>query len=127
MIELQKITEPREEFIYKKNGNENNLSVYPNIDYTDPLAYKLIGKLGITHKIVGNKLVEIPRRDIEVGDVFESYREIKSICLCNTKFYVLSSLTGEENEEYITKEDVFRYYKKVGILGIHYELKNTGV
>ena len=33
--------------------------------------YKLIGKLGITHRIEGNRLLEIPREDLIVDDVVE--------------------------------------------------------
>lgn len=67
---------PKGEFLQR--GSSNTL-VYDGVNifrYTsvkdNPL--RLVGKVGITHEIKNGRLVEIPRDDICVDDVFEDYK-----------------------------------------------------
>lgn len=49
----------------------NSTTEFLNFDISKNKDYKLIGSLNITHKIENNKLVEIPREELEVDDVVE--------------------------------------------------------
>lgn len=56
---------------FDENGFTPNVSEEASWDIHDEVNLeKLHGRIGITHTIKDNKLIEIPRRDIEVGDVF---------------------------------------------------------
>ncbi len=84
-MKIVKIEEPREGFVYESNGLTfviNNNAGTVKLDESEPdvmycgdkapvvLGRTPIGALNITHTIKDGKLVEIERRDIEVGDVF---------------------------------------------------------
>jgi len=90
-MKIVEIKEPREGFVYE---SEDETMVYMGLGqsssdaptqhelwmnggtiFSDDFVYsncKLIGALNITHRIEDAKLVEIPRREVEVGDVFRS-------------------------------------------------------
>ena len=62
-------TSDPESMIYDKNGLfKCKESIY---SYGSDYGKTLIGKLGITHEIKDNKLVEIERNPIYINDVFE--------------------------------------------------------
>jgi hypothetical protein len=103
-LKLKEITYPREGFVYSNDVLfKNGEFIYAHIgeaiegdELTQEMAGELIGKLGITHKIEGRKLVELPRKGIEVGDVFENK-------------YGLMSFIFEENEEIFLVLKQIRY------------------
>ena len=145
-MKLVKITEPREGFVYEGSCNKmiltgikNGSYTFTNYDeegnetYESEANYffesiKLIGKIGITHKIENEKLIEIPRDDVEVDDVFESDALIVVVSTGLWK-------DGRLDFEYITpyKDTWVRSnrtfsdvdWKHKGILGIHYKFVNS--
>lgn len=96
-MQIKKITEPRVGFVYKHKDTGEWFHIGMNPYYEDqiedmavmchftedgyqrPLSYdaiseyELIGALNITHRIEDGKPVEIPRGEIEVGDVIEYF------------------------------------------------------
>lgn len=107
------------------------------------LAMPIIGKLGITHRIEGNRLVEIPREDLIVDDVVE-YLDFDGFPIKGVICTVITAMTAEETQyEFITedgksddssifnreeiREDsgIYTYTpKKIGILGVTHEFVN---
>ena len=107
------------------------------------LAMPIIGKLGITHRIEGNRLVEIPREDLIVEDVVE-YLDFDGFPIKGVICTVITAMTAEETQyEFITedgksddssifnreeiREDsgIYTYTpKKIGILGVTHEFVN---
>lgn len=107
------------------------------------LAMPIIGKLGITHRIEGNRLVEIPREDLIVDDVVE-YLDFDGFPIKGVICTVITAITAEETQyEFITedgksddssifnreeiREDsgIYTYTpKKIGILGVTHEFVN---
>lgn len=107
------------------------------------LAMSIIGKLGITHRIEGNRLVEIPREDLIVDDVVE-YLDFDGFPIKGVICTVITAMTAEETQyEFITedgksddssifnreeiREDsgIYTYTpKKIGILGVTHEFVN---
>lgn len=103
----------------------------------------IIGKLGITHRIEGNRLVEIPREDLIVDDVVE-YLDFDGFPIKGVICTVITAMTAEETQyEFITedgksddssifnreeiREDsgIYTYTpKKIGILGVTHEFVN---
>ncbi len=105
---------------------------------------QLIGKLGITHRIEGNRLVELPREDLIVDDVvkyldFDGFTVRAVICAVITALtveetqYAFITETGEsedttlfEKEEIGEDSGIFTYTpKKIGILGVTHEFINS--
>jgi hypothetical protein len=81
-LKLKEITEPREGFVYEYEGcyilcgnpkdfEERSYAInsIQECSILKEQYRKPIGKLGLTHKIEDGKLVELPRREIEVGDI----------------------------------------------------------
>ena len=107
------------------------------------LAMPIIGKLGITHRIEGNRLVEIPREDLIVDDVVE-YLDFDGFPIKGVICTVITAMTAEETQyEFITEEGksddssifnreeiredsgIYTYTpKKIGILGVTHEFVN---
>lgn len=107
------------------------------------LAMPIIGKLGITLRIEGNRLVEIPREDLIVDDVVE-YLDFDGFPIKGVICTVITAMTAEETQyEFITedgksddssifnreeiREDsgIYTYTpKKIGILGVTHEFVN---
>lgn len=144
-MKLREITEPREGFVYETNiGNYiYTTGAFIPVDmknFHNPIENeKIIGKLGLTHKIEDGKLVELPRKDIEVGDVFENMHSLKSFVFEDYEdiFYILKQarigLDGNKIEwvfdESEKGEDIldfmqedFELGKKIGILNVTHEL-----
>lgn len=68
------------------------------------LAMPIIGKLGITHRIEGNRLVEIPREDLIVDDVVE-YLDFDGFPIKGVICTVITAMTAEETQyEFITED-----------------------
>lgn len=81
--------------------------------------HKLIGFIGITHKIEDEKLVEIPREDFEVDDVVKtSTKNIQIIDRVIDGYMV--HLLGYDYSFYEEKEEL----NKIGIFGITHEFVN---
>ena len=107
------------------------------------LAMPIIGKLGITHRIEGNRLVEIPREDLIVDDVVE-YLDFDGFPIKGVICTVITAMTAEETQYEIITEDgksddssifnreeiredsgIYSYTpKKIGILGVTHEFVN---
>ncbi len=105
--------------------------------------YKLIGKLGITHRIEGNRLLEIPREDLVVDDVVE-YLDFDGFKVTAVIASLITGMTREdsqygfitndgnfdesslfEKEEIGEDSGIFTYIpKKIGILGVTHEFVN---
>lgn len=103
----------------------------------------LIGKIGITHRIEGNRLVEIPREDLVVDDVVE-YLDFDGFKVTAVIASLITGMTREDSQYgFITndgnfdesslfeKEEIgedsgtFTYTpKKIGILGVTHEFVN---
>lgn len=104
---------------------------------------QLIGKIGITHRIEDNRLVEIPREDLIVDDVVE-YLDFDGFTVKAVICSVMTALTAEETQYAFITEDgqsedttlfereeigedsgIFTYTpKKIGILGVTHEFVN---
>lgn len=104
---------------------------------------KLIGKLGITHRIEDGKLVEIPREDLVVDDIVE-YLDFDGFKVTAVIASLITGMTREDSQYgFITndgnfdesslfeKEEIgedsgtFTYTpKKIGILGVTHEFVN---
>ncbi len=107
------------------------------------LAMPIIGKIGITHRIEDNRLVEIPREDLIVDDVVE-YLDFDGFTVKAVICSVMTALTAEETQYAFITEDgqsedttlfereeigedsgIFTYTpKKIGILGVTHEFVN---
>ena len=59
-------------------SSENDYNTTPNYITENACNWKLIGKLGITHEIKDRMLVEIPRDEFQVDDVFYTTLATKS-------------------------------------------------
>ena len=93
-------------------------------EYLKAAKCRLIGKLGITHRIEGNRLVEIPRESLIIDDVIrhENGRVGVIVNVNNAGFAV--------GYEYMINcgdtgfNDTFEYITKIGILGVTHEFVN---
>ena len=112
-------------------------------EYLKAAKCRLIGKIGITHRIEGNRLVEIPREDLIVDDVVE-YLDFDGFPVKAVICSVITALTAEEiqyafitengqsedttlfeREEIGEDSGIFTYTpKKIGILGVTHEFVN---
>lgn len=104
---------------------------------------EIIGKIGITHRIEGNRLVEIPREDLIVDDVVE-YLDFDGFKVTAVIAEVITGMTREdsqygfitndgnfdesslfEKEEIGEDSGIFTYTpKKIGVLGVTHEFVN---
>lgn len=82
---------------------------------------EIIGKIGITHRVEGNRLIEIPRREFEVDDIFCRYRDNPQIII---EVSGINSLTGYSPKEKMLISHIANICYKIGILGITHELVN---
>ena len=144
-MKLKAITEPREGFVYEyKEEGKTKYLIYGdsvNLDNGQNYIYssrhskfllkkmKLVGKIGITHEIKDGRLVETPRGEIELDDVFsdELADEDGNVIVityyeCDDKF-----TCSEEWGDFslCNKKDLLGKYKHIGILGVHYEFVNS--
>ena len=112
-------------------------------EYLKSAKCRLIGKIGITHRIEGSRLVEIPREDLIVDDVVE-YLDFDGFPVKGVICAVITAMTAEETQyEFITedgktddssifnreeiREDsgIYTYTpQKIGILGVTHEFVN---
>lgn len=112
-------------------------------EYLKAAKCRLIGKIGITHRIEDNRLVEIPREDLIVDDVVE-YLDFDGFTVKAVICSVMTALTAEETQYAFITEDgqsedttlfereeigedsgIFTYTpKKIGILGATHEFVN---
>lgn len=83
--------------------------------------YRIIGKLGITHKIENNKLVEIPREDFQIDDIFYRYRDNPQIVV---EVGEINSLTGYSPKEKCLMGHIANICCKIGIYGVTHEFVN---
>lgn len=85
---------------------------------------EIIGKIGITHRIEGNRLVEIPRESLIIDDVIrhENGRVGVIVNVNNAGFAI--------GYEYMINcgdtgfNDTFEYITKIGVLGVTHEFVN---
>lgn len=82
---------------------------------------KIIGKIGITHRIEGNRLVEIPRKELEIDDIFCRYRDNPQIII---EVNGDNGLTGYSPKEKRLISHVANICYKIGILGVTHEFVN---
>ena len=82
---------------------------------------KIIGKIGITHRIEGNRLVEISRKELEIDDIFCRYRDNPQIII---EVNGDNSLTGYSPKEKRLISHVANICYKIGILGVTHEFVN---
>lgn len=120
---------PRECFqgIYHNGIQTVNLDI--DSSFWDELykKSKLIGFLGITHKIEDNKLIEISREEFEIDDIveYEGNKMPYIIMEENTIDEELWLHSNEEDVSGIYKDSMEEEgFKKVGILGVNYEFIN---
>lgn len=112
-------------------------------EYLKAAKCRLIGKIGITHRIEGNRLVEIPQEDLIVDDVVE-YLDFDGFTVKAVICSVMTALTAEETQYAFITEDgqsedttlfereeigedsgIFTYTpKKIGVLGVTHEFVN---
>lgn len=148
-MKLVKITSPREGFIYKVMENiegffkvdqllirtksgylfEHYSTVDDSVEF-DKSKLKLIGKIGINFKYDKNgKLIEIPREDIEVDDVFsdEDRRDFVISKFSNDRknHSIIWSCGNIQNETGLRLDYIENNCKKLGIYGINYEFTNS--
>lgn len=112
-------------------------------EYLKSAKCRLIGKIGITHRVEGSRLVEIPREDLIVDDVVE-YLDFDGFPVKGVICAVITAMTAEETQyEFITEDGksddssifnreeigedsgIYTYTpKKIGILGVTHEFVN---
>lgn len=79
---------------------------------------ELIGFIGITHEFKDNRLVEIPRDELQTDDIFTQFGEI---------FLILSTLENGNIKVLTPNCNNNNFYpkgKKIGILGVTHEFVN---
>lgn len=99
--------------------------------YLKSAKCRLIGKIGITHRIEGNRLVEIPRSSgFQVDDVVKFkhdprlYVINREISLSTAKIYPNALCFEATNDYYGSRQLVDFELKRVGILGVTHEFIN---
>lgn len=85
---------------------------------------KIIGKIGITHRVEGNRLIELPREGLIVDDVVchESGKTGVIVKKNNAGFIVGYEYLINCGDEGFS--DTFEYLTKIGILGVTHEFVN---
>lgn len=105
----------------KKNPNEPEgvFPIYEITKYQYESNFEVVGKLGKTHAIKDGKLVELPRKEIKVGDVRQGM----------TKKFVISylgetkaHLVYEDGEVGFSKRSLMDACPLLGSHGIGYEI-----
>lgn len=86
-----------------------------------------VGFLDITHKVIGNKLIEIPREELEKDDIIEA-RNIKYFVKEITNDYMVL-LNCDDDLMLVSYERKYLgtyliNYKKIGTLMVNYEFIN---
>jgi hypothetical protein len=116
---------PENKPITLKNGKKVTGLMYSSTSKNSLEGSKLIGKLGITHRIEDGKLVEIPHAtEFEVDDIVrhENGKTGVIVKINNVGFaigYEYSINCGSEGFN-----DTFEYLTKIGILGVTHEFVN---
>lgn len=161
-MKLKEIKDIKPNQIYKhKNGNIYIVSYQTHYRYEIADCYKdnilyseenefysrefaedmrLIGFIGITHKLEYKNLVEIPREEFEVDDIVEAIEDITeemSNIECNIKkgekfvilyrpyHFVLFGIDNEEKSEFCFCGDKLKkQFKKIGIYGVTHTFIN---
>lgn len=123
--------------------NSKGVSCMGGMELCDTVHCKLTGFLGITHRIEGNRLVEIPRESLIIDDVVE-YLDFDGFPVKGVICAVITAMVAEETQyEFITedgkvddsslfdreeiREDsgIYTYTpQKIGILGVTHEFIN---
>lgn len=116
---------PEDKPITLKSGKKVAGLMYSSTSKNSLEGSKLIGKLGITHRIEDGKLVEIPHAtEFEVDDIVrhENGKTGVIVKINNVGFaigYEYSINCGSEGFN-----DTFEYLTKIGILGVTHEFVN---
>jgi hypothetical protein len=137
-MKIVKIENPIEGFVYEYGGSYNVLMFgnefyfkcyyitskesFETRPFDESECVNLMGKIGITHKLEDGKLVDIPRREIEKGDVFKQ-KGVGKYFISHIEDYYTSRI-------YFIKGDAYHSHKKYApmgiktnqIMGIHYEI-----
>lgn len=119
----------RNQFLILSRGNniiarmyERGNPVAEGIKSADEfIDMRLRGKFGITHRIEGNKLIEIPRKKLEIDDIFYRYRDNPQIII---EVNGDNGLTGYSPKEKRLISHVANICYKIGILGVTHEFVN---
>lgn len=107
------------------------------VESVEKQGYELIGFLGITHKIENEKLVEIPREELQIDDVIEfavlceeyDFEVYKAFYKVVYRFSIIQDeeetfvCIGNNGNSYNVSRNDFN--GKVGILGVNYEFVNN--
>ncbi len=120
---------PRECFqgIYHNGIQTVNLDI--DSSFWDELykKSKLIGFLGITHKIEDNKLIEMSREEFESDDIIEYQNKIFIIAWVNKEerdyMHIINEQLDRETIN-LRYSNNYKKVKKLGILGVNYEFIN---
>lgn len=109
---------------YTKKGEKVNQDLLGK--FKKPEKY-LVGFLGITHKIVDGRLVEMERKEFEIDDIVE-YNDKKYIITYANRnstedysIYYINEVDNLENKTVASSTD----FKKLGTLGVNYEFINN--
>jgi hypothetical protein len=146
-LKLKKIEDAREGFVYELGDmqfvivNESDCFHETFENYTHigngcsgiETKGKLIGKIGLTHKIENGKLIELPRKEIEVGDIIHSktitYVEYDEDPVSFQEYlkevhflYDGSIVPYDQREEIDDLYEELSEFGRLGIQDIHYEL-----
>lgn len=117
-----------------EDDTETEIELISFHTYNEPKGYNeefnledfnLIGFIGITHQEQDGKLVEIPRKDIEVDDIVMVQDEPQLIIShCPDKYYFnLITSKGDLILNYPQVEE----FKKIGTIGVNYEIVNSAL
>lgn len=135
-MKIVEIKEPKHGMVFKSKVGDlmlyckARLSGVEDYEFTsidDKWKDDLAGAIGITHEINDGKLIEIPRKEIEVGDVFHSGKGDAFCCIIyiseDESYDVIASRDNKcicisDEKKPPHGDDV----KKVGIMGITHEI-----
>lgn len=116
---------PEDKPIILKSGKKVTGLVYSSTSKNMLEKSTLIGKIGITHRVEGSRLVEIPRHgEFQVDDIVRHQNGKTGVIvkIKNVGFavgYEYSINCGDEGFN-----DTFEYLTKIGILGVSHEFAN---
>lgn len=102
-------------------------------EYLKSAKCRLIGKLGITHRIENNRLIEIPRTaEFQIDDVFKTMVWTKSPAdpsfdiVCDFT-YAISIVNFVEDDiifDYLNEEYLPENIERIGVFGVTHEFVN---
>lgn len=98
-------------------------------EYLKSAKCRLIGKLGITHKIEDNKLLEIPRDEFQIDDVVNvlnvsATKKINAVVVAKIG-HQLNTFDGKGYNGYYTDDETSKFMpEKIGIYGVTHEFIN---